>query len=673
MQVRRVAQTMELAHQRGMIHRDLKPGNIMLFRPDPNRKTIEPKIMDFGLAKRSDSQGEALTKTGEILGTPCYMSKEQWSARETELGPSVDIYSLGVILYELLTGKLPFAVHREEPPTTWFVRLVTDKPTKPSQHKPEIHPALEQIVMKAIAVEAENRYSSMADLAAALEDWLKGKPADEKAESEFPLSVLNLAVIPKAATFVCKRKPNNRLLVTAACGAIAVILLGLIIKIKSPDGPTTTVRTDGKAMEVTTPSGDVVSVSTDDSTASTKESGNGNTAQSLPGSTSFPETPKTGSTWIGTYTVTNPNTAVPQPATATITNSDSNRFNVQVTASKGSWNYECEREGDHFRISNATLLQIVTDVPTGEVLIDSSKVELSADSLNIMLSRPVSDGSRQVNYRFTQDAIAHANIATTPGGTKEVPSDAVAFKKHHYKFFAESLSWTAAKQRCEAMGGRLPIVESAAENDFLVQMANKGFPKAGRTGMEAIWLGMTDSAKEGSWQWIDESSLTYSNWFKNQPNNKQNNEDFGILWLSDGKSHPVGQWCDQPDTSAQHSLAFICEWDEPAIQTNAGDPVRTNSIWVGDKGEILTILERRGESFVGNVKIGRNLERIVTGEIRNGTLSWLAKDVRAIKGLAGGDNKGSIAADAAGFKIDFVWNDDRGNSGSFTLRLSNPK
>ncbi len=260
MQVRRVAQTMELAHQKGMIHRDLKPGNIMLCRPDPNRKTIEPKIMDFGLAKRAESQGEALTKTGEILGTPCYMSKEQWSARETELGPSVDIYSLGVILYELLTGHLPFDVHQEEPPTTWFVRLVTDRPTKPSQHKPDIDSALEQIVMKAIAVEAVDRYRSMAELATALEEWLKGKPAEDLPEPAVELASLNLKLGPETKTFARRKYPRSWPLIAAGFGGLAVLVLGIIIKIKSPDGTTTVVETEQASLTVTTPGGDVISV-----------------------------------------------------------------------------------------------------------------------------------------------------------------------------------------------------------------------------------------------------------------------------------------------------------------------------------------------------------------------------------------------------------------------------
>src|SRR5262249_5664837 len=99
--VRKLALAVEVMHQRGLIHRDLKPGNVMI-QPDG-----EPVLMDFGLARSFTGQTRQLTATGASVGTPAYMSPEQVLGQK-DINPATDIYSLGVIFYELLTGSLPF-------------------------------------------------------------------------------------------------------------------------------------------------------------------------------------------------------------------------------------------------------------------------------------------------------------------------------------------------------------------------------------------------------------------------------------------------------------------------------------------------------------------------------------------------------------------------------------
>src|SRR5262249_40798117 len=130
--VEKLARAADYAHRRGIVHRDLKPGNVLL--------TLDgtPKITDFGLAKRLDEQGR--TRTGDVLGTPSYMAPEQANGLSKEIGPAADIYSLGAILYEALTGAPPF-----QGPSAWdTVRLVLSaEPEPPSRRHPRVPRDLE--------------------------------------------------------------------------------------------------------------------------------------------------------------------------------------------------------------------------------------------------------------------------------------------------------------------------------------------------------------------------------------------------------------------------------------------------------------------------------------------------------------------------------------------------
>jgi serine/threonine protein kinase/cyclophilin family peptidyl-prolyl cis-trans isomerase len=161
--VRKVALALHEAHAKGIIHRDLKPANIMI----DDRK--EPIVMDFGLARRV-APGEAkLTQFGQVMGTPSYMSPEQVSGDPEAMGPAADIYSLGVILYELLTGRLPF----EGPPHIVLGLILAIEPPPASKYRPDVPPELEAICHKAMAKKATDRFTSMADFAQALTQYLK--------------------------------------------------------------------------------------------------------------------------------------------------------------------------------------------------------------------------------------------------------------------------------------------------------------------------------------------------------------------------------------------------------------------------------------------------------------------------------------------------------------------
>jgi hypothetical protein len=175
--VRKLALALAEAHKRGVIHRDLKPANVMVNRQG------EPVVMDIGLARRARGGDARLTRQGAFLGTPAYAPPEQVSGEADNMGPACDVYSLGVILYELLAGRLPF----EGDALLVISRVLLEEPPPPSQFRPDLDPELEAICLKAMAKKPEQRYASMAVFAGALQEYLRGKaPAGAAAPAPVP-------------------------------------------------------------------------------------------------------------------------------------------------------------------------------------------------------------------------------------------------------------------------------------------------------------------------------------------------------------------------------------------------------------------------------------------------------------------------------------------------------
>jgi hypothetical protein len=157
---------MHVAHQQGIVHRDLKPANILL-TPDGL-----PKIADFGLAKRLEGESNQ-TQSGSIMGTPSYMAPEQAAGRIQDIGPATDVYSLGAILYDALTGRPPF---KGATVLETLAQVRHEEPVPPSRLQPRIPRDLETICLKCLQKWPRKRYASALELAEDLRRYLDGGP-----------------------------------------------------------------------------------------------------------------------------------------------------------------------------------------------------------------------------------------------------------------------------------------------------------------------------------------------------------------------------------------------------------------------------------------------------------------------------------------------------------------
>lgn len=168
--VRKIALAMHEAHSHDIIHRDLKPANVMI---NPRN---EPVVMDFGLARELDEDEGRLTRTGAVMGTPAYMSPEQVDGHD--IGSSADIYSLGVIFYELLTGELPF----QGSMMSILRQIATDSPRPPVEVDADVDPILQDLCLSMLAKHPSGRPESMKAVADHLAEWLKRFPESNHAE-----------------------------------------------------------------------------------------------------------------------------------------------------------------------------------------------------------------------------------------------------------------------------------------------------------------------------------------------------------------------------------------------------------------------------------------------------------------------------------------------------------
>ena len=162
--IQKLALAIHEAHEKGIVHRDLKPDNIMLDHRG------EPIVMDFGLARREQPGEQTLTQEGTIMGTPAYMSPEQVEGDTKAIGPASDLYSLGVILFELLTGRRPF----QGPTSVVMAKILRDVPPSLSSLRQDVEPKLEWVCWKAMGKRPSERYRNGEEMAESLQQFLSG-------------------------------------------------------------------------------------------------------------------------------------------------------------------------------------------------------------------------------------------------------------------------------------------------------------------------------------------------------------------------------------------------------------------------------------------------------------------------------------------------------------------
>jgi serine/threonine protein kinase len=230
--VETLARAVHAAHEQGIVHRDLKPANVLLQEGEKRKGKGEesagasdlfalrvspfasPKITDFGLAKRLDATA-AQTQSGTILGTPSYMAPEQAGGKGREIGPATDVYALGAILYELLTGRPPF---KAPTPLDTVLQVVNDEPVPPSRLLPKLPRDLETICLKCLQKDPGKRYGSAVILADELRRFLAGEPILARPA---PLS-------ERLAKWARRRPATAALLGVSATALLALLAIGVV-------------------------------------------------------------------------------------------------------------------------------------------------------------------------------------------------------------------------------------------------------------------------------------------------------------------------------------------------------------------------------------------------------------------------------------------------------------
>ena len=240
---RQAAEGLSVAHEMGIVHRDLKPDNIMLAKNRDGSDCV--KVVDFGIAKAASNEAQKVTRTGMVVGTPEYMSPEQLAG--DPLDARSDVYSLALVAFHLLTGKLPFPSETEQ--ETMIMRL-TDRPRTLAEMKPDVTwtPKVQQVMDRALERDAKARYQTAAEFWQALDAAVREMPASAEglagtlvvgtATGTVPKTRLAAGAAPAVSGSPAQRP--NRTRIAMAAGVVGTLLLGGVLYATQHDRSTPT-------------------------------------------------------------------------------------------------------------------------------------------------------------------------------------------------------------------------------------------------------------------------------------------------------------------------------------------------------------------------------------------------------------------------------------------------